>query len=151
MGARKVLRLFSALRAIWPIWLAFVGPGAGGIAIVLIAQTGLITTIAVFMPVYATYRLQQTPDHRVARMMAAWTVTGSATTAATIALWGLLAGATSPAFAVGAAGALMFLTPLFLRRFPVDADTLVSPKTIKEHDAVDPVPAKRSPHGGAGA
>ena len=139
------------MRVCWPIGLAFVGPGTGGLVLVIACQTGLITTISVFMPVYATYRLQQTPDHRVARMMAAWTVTGSATTAATTALWGLLAGVTSPAFAVGAAGALMFLTPLFLRGFPVDADTLVSPKTIKEHDAVDPVPARRSPHGGAGA
>ena len=151
MGARQVLRLFAALRCFWPLGLAFVGPGVGGIVIVLVAQTGLIVTIAVFNPVYATYRLQQTPDHRVARMMAAWTVTGSATTAAVTALWGVLAAFPSPTFAVAAAGVLMLTTPLFLRRFPADADTLVTPKTIKEHDAVDPVPAERSAQGGADA
>ncbi|TDQ00946.1 MFS transporter [Labedaea rhizosphaerae] len=148
IGERQVLRVFGALRACWPIGLAFLGPGMGGLALVLIVQTGLVTTIGVFNPVYATYRLQQTPDDRVARVLAAWNVSSSATTATVTALWGVLAGFTSPGFAVAAAGVVLLTTPLILRGLP---GTLAAPEEIKEHDAVDPVPGGRSADGGAGA
>jgi hypothetical protein len=47
-------------------------------------------------PVFATYRLEQTPTDRVARTLSAWSVTSSATIVALTALWGLLASITSP-------------------------------------------------------
>jgi MFS family permease len=84
--------------------------------LVFAVEFALITCIGVFNPVYATYRLEQTPPDRVARTLAAWSVTSSATTAAVTALWGLLAGLTSPRTAIAVAGVLLLLTPLLLPR-----------------------------------
>ena len=73
--------------------------------------------MGVFNPVFATYRLEQTPrPDRVARTLSAWSVTSSATIAALTALWGLLAAATGPRTAIAAAGLLLLATPLLLPR-----------------------------------
>ncbi|BBA97338.1 putative transmembrane efflux protein [Actinacidiphila reveromycinica] len=115
-GSHRVLVVSGALRACWPLWLAFTRPGAAGIALVVVAQFGLVTSIGVFNPVLATYRLEQTASGHVARTLSAWTVTGNLATAALTALWGLLAAATSPRLAIGAAGLLILATPLLLPR-----------------------------------
>jgi len=82
---------------------------------VMALQLALIVCVAVFNPVLATTRLRHAPDDRVARVLAAWTVTGATATAALTALWGLLAAATSPRFGVAAAGVLLLATPLLLQ------------------------------------
>jgi MFS family permease len=115
-GRHRVLLVGGALRACWPIWLALISRGVPGLLLVFTVEFGLITCIGVFNPVYATYRLEQTPHDRVARVLAAWSVTSSATTAAMIAAWGLLAGWTSPRTAIAAAGVLLLFTPLLLPR-----------------------------------
>ena len=115
-GQRKVMRRAGTLRACWSIGLAFVMPGAGGIALVIAIQLGLVTCVGVFNPVFATYRLEQTPTDRVARTLSAWSVTSSATVAAMTAVWGLLAAATSPRIAIAIAGVLMLATPVLLPR-----------------------------------
>jgi hypothetical protein len=106
----------GALRACWPIGLAFVGPGVAGIALVIAVQLGLVTCIGVFNPVSATFRLNHTAKDRVARTLSAWSVTSNLTIAALTALWGLLASLTSPRTAIAIAGALMLATPLLLPR-----------------------------------
>ncbi|HEX3979526.1 MAG TPA: MFS transporter [Solirubrobacteraceae bacterium] len=115
-GQAKVMFMGGALRACWPIGLVFIGPGLPGIAIVMVLQFGLVTSIGVFNPVMATYRLEQTAPDRVARMLSAWSVSSSATIAALTALWGVLAAVTSPRAGVGIAGALLLATPLVLPR-----------------------------------
>lgn len=115
-GRHRVLLVGGALRACWPIWLAFICRGVPGFLLVFSVEFALITCIGVFNPVYATYRLEQTPHDRVARVLAAWSVTSSATTAAMTAAWGLLAGLTSPRIAIAIAGVLLLLTPLLLPR-----------------------------------
>jgi predicted MFS family arabinose efflux permease len=114
-GAGRVLRGAGTLRACWPVGLAFVMPGAGGLALVMGLQFGLLVCIGVFNPVYATERLKRTPDDRVARVLAAWTVSSNLTVAAMTALWGVLAAAVGVREAVALAGALMLATPLLLR------------------------------------
>jgi hypothetical protein len=96
--------------------LPFIRPGAAGIVLVIAVQLGLVTCMGVFNPVFATYRLERTATDRVARTLAAWSVTGNATIAAMIALWGLLAGITSPRTAIAIAGLLLLTTPLLLPR-----------------------------------
>jgi hypothetical protein len=96
--------------------LAFVGPGVGGLVLVIAVQFGLVASIGVFNPVFSTYRLDHTTPDRVARTLSAWSVTSSATTAALTALWGLLAGITSPRTAIAIAGLLILTTPLLLPR-----------------------------------
>jgi len=70
----------------------------------------------VFNPVYATYRLDQTPADRVARTLSAWSVTSNAAIAALTALWGVLASLTSLRAAIAIAGLLLLVTPLLLPR-----------------------------------
>ncbi|MFF5361041.1 MFS transporter [Streptomyces scabiei] len=113
-GTDRVLRVAGTLRACWPLGLAFVGGGPAGLALVMITEFGLITCISVFTPVLATQRLTRTPSDRVARVLTAWSVTGKLITAATTALWGLLAALTGPRTAIAVGGLLLLATPLLL-------------------------------------
>lgn len=86
----------GVLRACWPVGLAFVRPGVPGLVLIIVIQFGLVTCCALFNPVLATYRLDQTPADRVARTLSAWSVGTSA--------------------AIAAAGVLLLATPLLLPR-----------------------------------
>ncbi|WP_372350462.1 MFS transporter [Streptomyces sp. KL116D] len=114
-GQLRVLWVSAVARVVWPVGLAFVGPGAGGLALVVVIELGLITCCGVFNPVYATYRLQQTEPGTVARVLTAWSVTGSATTATLTLAWGGLAALVGIRPALAAAGVLLLATPLLLR------------------------------------
>jgi MFS family permease len=115
-GQHTILRTAGALRACWPVGLAFIRPGTAGLVLVLVVQFGLVTCCGVVNPVLATYRLQQTAKDRVARTLSAWSVSTSAAIAAMTALWGLLASLTSPRIGIAAAGLLILATPLLLPR-----------------------------------
>ncbi|MFF4434072.1 MFS transporter [Streptomyces sp. NPDC001513] len=115
-GRHRVMVTTGALRACWLLGLAFVGPGAAGLVLVMAVELGLITCMGVFNPVFATYRLDRTPTDRVARILSAWSVTSKATIAALTALWGLLAGITGPRTAIALAGLLVMATPFLLPR-----------------------------------
>lgn len=115
-GRRRVLLASGTLRACWPLALAFIGPGAGGLALVIAVEFGLITCCSVFNPILATYRLEQTPAERVTRTLSAWSTTSKMATAAMTALWGLLAQATSARVAIAVAGVLVLATPALLPR-----------------------------------
>ena len=64
----------------------------------------------------ATYRLQETPDDRIARTLSAWSISSSAAIAVLSALGGLLAHVTSARTALAVAGLLIFASPLLLWR-----------------------------------
>ncbi|MDA0173200.1 MFS transporter [Solirubrobacter taibaiensis] len=112
----RVLLVAGTLRACCSLPLAFVMPGPGGLALVLATQFALVTSMGVFMPHFATRRLQLTPDDRIARTLAAWNVTSNLTIAVLTAAWGVLAAVIGLREAVAAAGALLLLTPLLLVR-----------------------------------
>ncbi|MFD9792952.1 MFS transporter [Streptomyces sp. NPDC059070] len=113
-GRHRVLIASGVLRACWVPGLALVRPGAPGLLLVMAVELGLITSCAVFNPVFATYRLEQAPADRVVRVLSAWSITAKATTALITALWGLLAVFTGPRTAIALAGALMLATPFLL-------------------------------------
>ena len=115
-GRHRVLLTSGVLRACWPLGLAFVGPGAAGLLLVMVIELGVITSCAVFNPVFATHRLEMTPADRVVRTLSAWSVTGKLLTAALTALWGLLAGLTGTREAIALAGLLLLATPFLLPR-----------------------------------
>lgn len=115
-GQERILRRVGALRACWSVGLAFVVPGAPGLTLVIAIQFCIVLCMGVFNPVFATYRLQQTADDRVARTLSAWSVTSSGTIAAMTAAWGGLAAATSPRVAIALAGLGLLATPLLLPR-----------------------------------
>ncbi|MFI6152306.1 MFS transporter [Kitasatospora sp. NPDC051170] len=115
-GQARVLRTVGTLRAVWLIGLVFVGPGLLGLLTVIAVELAIIVHMSLFMPVLATYRLQQTPAHLVARTLTAWSIGQQAAIAACTALGGLLAEAAGPRTALAAAGLLILLTPLLLPR-----------------------------------
>jgi len=115
-GQHKLLLVTGALRACWSLGLAFIGPGVAGIAPVIAVEFDLVASVGVFNPVFASYRLQHTDKNHVTRVLSAWSITGSATIAAMIALWGLLGSITGPRAAIAIAGVLMLATPLLLPR-----------------------------------
>jgi MFS family permease len=110
-GQHKVMRTTGALRACWSLGLAFIRPGAAGIVLVIAVQFGLVTCMGVFNPVFATYRLDRTGTGRVARTPSAWSISSNATVAALTALWGLLAGITSPRTAIAQPRMTRFNSP----------------------------------------
>ncbi|MFJ2932847.1 MFS transporter [Streptomyces sp. NPDC087219] len=120
-GRHRVLWTSGALRACWPVGLAFVHPGVTGLVLVMAVELALITCAAVFTPVLAAHRLDLTPTDRVARTLTAWSVTAKTSLAALTALWGLLAAAVGPRAAIGLAGVLLLATTLLLPRREVRA------------------------------
>ena len=115
-GRHRVLRTAGTLRAVWLIGLAFVQPGAAGLATVMAVELAIIISMSLFNPVLATYRLEHTPQDRVARTLSAWSISSSASIAVFSALGGLLADATSPRTAITVAGLLILVSPLLLPR-----------------------------------
>ncbi|MFD0399476.1 MFS transporter [Kitasatospora sp. NPDC127121] len=115
-GQHRTLLAAGVLRACWPIGLAFVQPGAPGIVLIVTVQLGLVTCCGLFNPLLATHRLEQIDPDKIARTLAAWSISSSAAIAALTALWGLLAATTSPRTAIAAAGILLLATPLLLPR-----------------------------------
>lgn len=115
-GRHRVLVVSGHLRVVWLVWLAFVPSGGTGLLVVIAVELGLVTSMGVFNPLFATYRLEHTPPDRVAMTLSAWTITTRATTAGLTLLWGLLASVTGTRAAIALAGVLILATPLFLPR-----------------------------------
>ncbi|MDO8209726.1 MFS transporter [Conexibacter sp. CPCC 206217] len=115
-GQQWVFRVVGTLRAVWLVGLAFARPGVVGLAIVMAVELAIVVSMSLYNPVLATYRLQHTPQHRVARTLSAWSIGQQASIALFTALGGLLAGLTSPRAAIAIAGLLMLASPLLLPR-----------------------------------
>lgn len=79
-------------------------------------ELAIIINMSLYSPVLATYRLEHTPKHLVARTLSAWSIGQQASIAALTALGGLLADVTSPRTALTVAGLLILTSPLLLPR-----------------------------------
>ncbi|MEU7763968.1 MFS transporter [Nocardia sp. NPDC049190] len=117
-GRHRIIRTVGTLRAVWLIGLAVVQPGVVGLATVIAVELAIIISMSLYNPVLATYRLEHTPEDRVARTLSAWSIGSSAAIAMLSALGGLLADATSPRTAITIAGLLILASPLLLPRSP---------------------------------
>ncbi|WP_063042635.1 MFS transporter [Nocardia pseudovaccinii] len=130
LGEQTVLRVFGAVRACWPLGLAFIRPGPAGLVIVMVTEFGLIICISIFNAVFAAYRLNNTETDRHARVLAAWSITSSISIAAITVTWGLLAQLTSPRTAIALAGVLLLATPFLLPR------QVAAPEPIPPHEVL---------------
>ncbi|MEU4314985.1 MFS transporter [Nocardia sp. NPDC024068] len=137
-GRHRILRTVGTLRAVWLIGLAVVRPGIAGLATVMAVELAIIISMSLYNPVLATYRLEQTPQDRIARVLTAWSIGSAAAIAVLTALGGLLAGATSTRTALVVAGLLILASPLLL---PRHLDHRPGPATITPH--VPPAPIRR--------
>jgi MFS family permease len=115
-GRHRVFRTVGTLRAVWLIGLAFVRPGVAGLVTVIAVELAIIISMSLYNPVLATYRLEHTPQHLVARTLSAWSIGQQASIAIFSALGGLLAEITSPRTALTVAGLLILTSPLLLPR-----------------------------------
>ncbi|MCZ4103300.1 MULTISPECIES: MFS transporter [unclassified Streptomyces] len=115
-GRHRVFRTVGTLRAVWLIGLVFVRPGVVGLVTVMAVELAIIINMSLYTPVLATYRLERTPKHLVARALTAWSIGQQASIALCTALGGLLADVTSPRTSLTAAGLLILATPLLLPR-----------------------------------
>ncbi|MFF5184309.1 MFS transporter [Streptomyces sp. NPDC000345] len=115
-GRHRVFRTVGTLRVIWLIGLAFVRPGVVGLVTVIAVELAIIVNMSLYTPVLATYRLEHTPRHLVARTLSAWSIGQQAAIAVCTALAGLLADVTSPRTALTVAGLLILTTPFLLPR-----------------------------------
>ncbi|MFG2694771.1 MFS transporter [Kitasatospora sp. NPDC048407] len=115
-GRTWVFRTIGTLRAVWLVGLAFVRPGVVGLVTVMAVELAIIVNMSLFTPVLATYRLERTPQHLVARTLSAWSIGQQAAIAALTALGGLLATLTGPRTTLAVAGLLALATPLLLPR-----------------------------------
>ncbi|MEU6342889.1 MFS transporter [Streptomyces sp. NPDC046977] len=114
LGAHRLLLLFGVVRTPWLVLLAWVPPGTAGLAVLVAADTCLLTAAGVFNPSFAAYRMSATDDHLMVRVVTAW----SAGTRTAQPL-GLAVGATAAAlagvrFAVLLAGVLCLGSALLL-------------------------------------
>ncbi|MFE2336719.1 MFS transporter [Streptomyces coelicoflavus] len=127
-GQHRVIRAVGTLRVIWLIGLAFVGPGVLGLVSVIAIELAIITSMSLYTPVVATYRLEHTPPDRVARTISAWAIAQQAGIAGCTALGGVLADATSTRTALVVVGLAILVSPLLLPRSsaPRDNDDLQS-------------------------
>ena len=114
VGQRRMMLVTGAARAGWPVGLLAMRPGVAGLVIIMGVELGLIVSCGLFNPVYATYRLEQTPTDRVARVLAAWSVSANASIAVLTALGGVLAQLTTPLTAIGVSGLCILATPFLL-------------------------------------
>jgi MFS family permease len=138
-GQHQVLRTAGTLRAVWLIGLAFVRPGVVGLVTVMAVELAIIISMSLFSPVLATYRLEHTPQDRIARTLSAWSISGSASIAIFTALGGLLADATSPRTALTAAGLLILVSPLLLPRRARRQPSRMADTAVVEAAEIDPV------------
>jgi hypothetical protein len=115
-GQHTVLRTAGTLRAMWLIGLAFTGPGVAGLGTVMAVELAIIIGMSLYNPVLATYRLEHTPSHQIARTLSAWSISSSASIAICTALGGLLAGLTSTRTALAVAGLAAAASPLLRPR-----------------------------------
>jgi predicted MFS family arabinose efflux permease len=133
-GQHKILRAVGTLRAVWLVGLAFVGPGVVGLVTVIAVELAIILSMSLYSPVLATYRLEHTPNERLARTLSAWSISSSASIAICSALGGLLAEATSPRTAIAVAGLLILASPLLL---PTSGESPAQP-TLRHSAAKSP-------------
>jgi MFS family permease len=141
-GQHRIFRTVGTLRAIWLIGLAFVRPGVVGLATVMAVEFAIIVSMSLYSPVLATYRLEHTPTHRIARTLSAWSIGQQASIAVFTALGGILADATSPRTALTVAGLLILASPLLLPRridpAPGGDLGLVGPRTQQSYEGNAP-------------
>ncbi|MEU1015785.1 MFS transporter [Streptomyces sp. NPDC005898] len=113
-GRHRVLIVSGRLRSLFPLGLAFVGPGVPGLLTVIAVEGLLITCMGVFNPLHAAERLRRTPPELAARVLSTWSAVSRLVQAALVVLWGALATLTGPLTAITVSGVLLLATPLLL-------------------------------------
>lgn len=162
-GHRGVLLAAGVARVLFLPFLPFVGGGPLGLAAVTAIHSGTVLFTSVFTPVFATCRLERTPNDKIARVLTSWSITNNAARAACVLAFGLLATLTAPRLAIAIAALLLLASCVCLpwstgSAIDTATDTAVDPAlprprslTTPANRTTDPVPppdsrsARRAP------
>ncbi|GAB2569478.1 MFS transporter [Paractinoplanes abujensis] len=94
-GQRSVLLVSGVGRAVWLWALAFMPAGVAGLVLITTVEFLALFGSGVFNPAFATYRMTETADGFLSRVIACWQITSRTVQPVCIALGGLLAAVTS--------------------------------------------------------
>ncbi|WP_127508744.1 MFS transporter [Actinoplanes solisilvae] len=94
-GRHRVLLVSGVGRAAWLWALAFLPAGVPGLLLMIAVELLALFGSGVFNPAFATYRMTETADGYLARVIACWSITSRTVQPVCIALGGLLATLTS--------------------------------------------------------
>ncbi|GAA1707725.1 MFS transporter [Kribbella yunnanensis] len=89
-GLHRMLLWFGVLRAPWTLLLPLAPSGMAGFVWLLVAETALLVAAGAFNPSFATYRMEVTEDHYMARVLTSWSITSRCVQPAFMAVGGLL-------------------------------------------------------------
>jgi MFS family permease len=115
-GRHQVMLVSGIARVCWPMGLVLVQPGPAGLLLIIAIEFGLITSMGIFNPLFAAYRLEHTDTGHAARTLSAWSITSGATIAVLTFLWGIVATVAGTRAAIGIAGVLILGTAALLPR-----------------------------------
>jgi Major Facilitator Superfamily len=73
-GQRRVLLASGTARAPWLLLIPLAPRGACGLALIVLAETGLLVAAGVFNPSFSTYRMDANGDAFMARVVSSWSV-----------------------------------------------------------------------------
>ncbi|MFI5891554.1 MFS transporter [Actinoplanes sp. NPDC051513] len=94
-GERRVLLIAGAGRALWLPFLAFMPPGVPGLMLIIAVEFLALFGSGVFNPSFATYRMTNTEDGYLSRVIACWSISSRTAQPIGIVLGGALAAFTS--------------------------------------------------------
>lgn len=109
-GQSRVLLVSGVLRAVWLVGLALAPVGVAGLVLIVVVEGALLGAAGVFNPVFGAYRMDQTPDHVMARVGSAWSVSNRVAQAVGILAGGVLAAVTSTRISLAVCGAVLVLS-----------------------------------------
>ncbi|MBO3741229.1 MFS transporter [Actinoplanes flavus] len=103
-GRHRVLLWSGVWRAVWLCLLAFLPAGLPGLLLMIVVETFALFATGVFNPAFAVYRMEQTEDHYMTRVISAWSISSRICQPVGIALGGLLAALTDVRTALAICG-----------------------------------------------
>ncbi|MFF5085488.1 MFS transporter [Actinoplanes sp. NPDC000266] len=92
-GLGRTLLIAGAGRCLWMSPILLAGPGPGGLALIIGADSALLLCAGIFNPAFATYRMAATSNTHLSRVVGAWAMSSKLVQPACIAGAGLLAAA----------------------------------------------------------
>ncbi|MGD8148696.1 MFS transporter [Ornithinimicrobium sp. Y1694] len=113
-GRGRLILTLGAARTLFLLPIAFAPAGWVGLVVIVACDSLMLLIAGAFNPLFVAYRLDTVPDHLMSRVSAAWSITNRVVQPAAMALWGVLALASSTRIAIGLAGAGLVLSCAFL-------------------------------------
>ncbi|WP_250003464.1 MFS transporter [Actinoplanes sp. M2I2] len=113
-GRRRVLLVSGVGRALWLWILALIPGGVAGFVLVAAVEFLALFGSGVFNPAFATYRMTETADELLSRVITCWSVTSRTVQPVCIALGGALAAVTSVRTALLVCGAGVLASSVLL-------------------------------------